>query len=257
MGDRLRVGLALAGGIVRGPVHAGVLATLQRADIPVDCIAGTSFGALAGAMYCAGLDGQTLCTLVRAIRWRRGMRPEWPGLGLFSMDKLEQTLTRILGDLRFEDLTPPLAVVTADLLTGEMVVLRRGRLAPALRASCSLPGLVAPLEYDDCLLVDGAIANNLPVSVVRQMGADYVIAVDVAQAGGRPDNPAAVLLTALGILIRRAGDPLASADCAICPTVPRSGGLFMPDPEPLVELGRQAAEAALPAIREALQRQRG
>jgi NTE family protein len=251
--ERPRVGLALAGGVVRAPIHAGALIVLKEAGIPVDLVAGASFGALAGALYCVGQSVAQMEAMTQDLRWSNALQLHWPRLGLFSMERLERFLIEKLGDLTFADLPTPLAVVSADLVTGEQVVLREGRLAPALRASCSLPGLFEPAALDGRLLVDGAVCNNLPITVARALGADYVIAIDARpRAGHRPRNAVSAFLSSMSAMVRNAADDPNLSDVYICPTVERTGGLSMPKPEPLVALGRAAALEALPKIRAAL-----
>jgi NTE family protein len=243
--------LALGGGGARGLATVGVLGVLEREGVPVDCIAGTSVGALIGAVYAGGIRGDRLLDLARRIGWKDLARPAWPGNGLLSFARLERFLDELLAEPTFDDLELPYAAVTTDLITGQAVIQRRGRVAPAVRASCSIPTLVTPLELDGRLLVDGAIANNLPISVARELGAEVVIAVNlhtppkVATRGGLKIGVAAV-----EHLLLNAGDPPETADVFL--SIPFWGVrsvLRLSDKERLLALGRQAAEAALPAIR--------
>jgi NTE family protein len=142
---RKRVGLALGGGSARGLGHVGVLDILEREGVPIDCIAGASAGSLVGAIYAAGIRGQRLAELARQMRWRNTARPTWPRTGLVSFAPLESYLVNLIGDRTFADLDIPFAAVATDLATGEQVVLREGRVASAVRASCSVPGIVAPI----------------------------------------------------------------------------------------------------------------
>ncbi len=116
-----------------------------------------------------------------------------------------------------------------------------------------MPGLFKPVEHEGQLLVDGAVCNNLPISVVRQMGAEYVIAVDARpRAESRPSNPLSAFLASVSAMARNAADQPNLADVYICPLVEKTGRLGMPRPEPLLEAGRQAVAAALPVIQAAL-----
>ncbi len=134
--------------------------------------------------------------MTQQTRWRHAARLTWPRDGLVSFAPLERTVIRVLGDLTFGDLDIPFAAVTTDMATGEQVVLREGRVAPAVRASCSVPGIVTPIELDGRLLADGGVANNLPISVVRSMGAEVVIAVCLFSAQGKRPKGLPGILTA-------------------------------------------------------------
>ena len=243
--------MALSGGGARGAGHVGVLEVLERERVPIDCIAGTSAGSLVGAAYAAGIRGQRLVEVTQQTRWRQAARLTWPRDGLVSLAPLEGYLTRTLGDLAFADLEIPFAAVTTDMATGEQVVLREGRLAPAVRASCSVPGMVTPVELGGRLLADGGIANNLPISVARGMGAEVVIAVCLFKPRGtRPKGLTGIIIAAMEYLVAHAGDDPTSAD--VCITLPMAGlgGILKPSGvERSMALGRQMAEEAMPAIR--------
>jgi NTE family protein len=249
-----KVGLALGGGGARGMAHVGVIRVLEREGIPIDCIAGTSAGSLVGAAYAAGVRGQPLLELALHLRWRDIARLVWPRQGFVSFAKLETFLVRTAGDLTFAHLGMPYAAVAADLATGEQVVLKEGRVAPAVRASCSVPGIVTPVEVCGRLLIDGGVANNLPISVVRSLGAEVIIAVGLGSPpGGYPSGPFNIGMAALQFLLMRAGDDPATADVYLPIPVWGLGSLVRTSRRHLfVSLGEQAAEKALPAIRAAL-----
>jgi NTE family protein len=252
---RKRLGLALGGGGVRGLAHVGVLSVLEREGIAVDCIAGTSAGSLVGAVYAAGLGADPLLQLALGLRWRHLARPIWSRDGLVSFARLEDYVVEVLGDLDFADLSIPYAAVTADLDTGEAVVLRSGRLAPAVRASCSIPGIVTPVELGGRLLMDGGVVNNLPISVARDLGADVVLAVGLGDpVAGSPRGRGAILLRAFEFLLYRAGDDPATADVFI--PVPFEGFASMVRTSRRhrhIALGRQMAGQALVELRAALE----
>jgi NTE family protein len=252
--SRKRVGLALGGGGARGMAHVGVIRVLEREGIPIDCIAGTSAGSLVGASYAAGIRDQRLLEMALHLRWRDIARLVWPRQGFVSFERMESFLVRTVGDRTFADLEMPYAAIAADLATGEQVVLKEGRLAPAVRASCSVPGLVTPVEVNGRLLVDGGIVNNVPISVVRDLGADVVIAVGLGAPPGRfPRGPLQIAIAALEVLLIRAADDPTTADVHLPIPVWGLGSMVRTSRRHLlISLGVQTAEQALPAIRAAL-----
>jgi NTE family protein len=211
---RPRIGLALSGGGARGGAHIGVLKALRDLGIPIDYVAGTSMGAVIGSLYASGLDEDELESTAREIDWatilveqldrddrsfhrkrddelylvkqRAGFNDgqvELP-LGLIQGQSIDLLLGRLMLPVShvedFDALAVPFRAVAADVVTGEAVVLDHGNIARAVRASLSLPAVFAPVEIDGRLLVDGGIAQNLPVETVRAMGADIVIAIDIS-----------------------------------------------------------------------------
>ena len=213
--DRPKIGLALGGGGARGAAHIGVLRTLEEMGIPVDYIAGTSMGSIVGGLYAMGMSPEDIERTIDEIDWtgifqdgpprkdRRFRRKQddrtflidaKPGVienerkvelvpALIQGQKLELALRKYTlpaTEIRdFDDLRIPFRAVATDVITGEAVILGKGDLATSMRASMAVPAVFAPVEIDDRLLVDGGLAMNLPVSAVRAMGADIVIAIDV------------------------------------------------------------------------------
>lgn len=247
------VGLALGGGVLRGMAHVGVLSALAEAEIPIDYVAGTSVGAIMGAFFCAGVTTAEMEYIASKMGWRDIARPMWPRRGFVSFAPLEEMVRTLLGDIEFKDLEIPFATVATDLETGKPVVLREGSLAPAVRASSSVPGFVTPHRIGPYLLGDGALSNNLPTSVVREMGADLVIGVDIFHPSFvRGWGPLGLGMTALEILINRAGGGVENADILIQPALAGISYLLFSEREKLMRLGREAADAALPVIQAAL-----
>lgn len=247
------VGVALGGGVVRGMAHVGALAALTEAGIPIDCVAGASAGAIMGAFFCAGLSFAEIEYIASKIGWWDVARPVWPREGFVTFAPLEQLLRDLLGNIEFADLEIPFAAVATDLETGKPVTLHDGPLAPAVRASSSVPGVVTPCRIGPLLLGDGALSNNLPVSVVRAMGAEVVIAVDIFQPSFvRRWGPLGRGWTALEILIDRAGGGVEEANFLIQPALAGISYLLFSQWKRLMQLGREAAEVEIPAIRAAL-----
>lgn len=174
-----KVGLALGGGAARGIAHIGVLKVLQHYKVPIDFIAGTSSGSLVGAIYAAGMDLVMIEEISLRTHWGDFFKVALFRPGFISGEAIEEFMAKHIGDLKFSDLKIPFAVVATDLQTGGRVVIREGKVAKAVAASSVFPGFFAPAELEGKFLIDGGIASNVPVDVVREAGAEYVIASDV------------------------------------------------------------------------------
>jgi len=211
--ERPRIGLVLGGGGARGAAHIGVLKELERHHVPVDAIAGTSMGAIVGGLYATGMSVAELEELVSSLDWaaalsddprrkdlsfrRKQDDAQYPinlevglredelllPMGVIQGQKLDLLLRELTIDVAhisdFDDLPIPFRAIASDIEHGEAYVMGQGDLARAIRASMSVPGVLAPARIDDRLLVDGGIVGNLPIDVMRSMGVDIIIAVDV------------------------------------------------------------------------------
>lgn len=174
-----KLGLALSGGVARGIAHIGVLRVFEKHQVPIEAIAATSSGAIIGAAYAAGMETRLIEEIVLRINWGKLLRITFFRPGFIAAEAIEELLVKYLGDLKFSDLKIPLAVIASEIKSGDQVIINEGRVARAAAASSSVPGIFAPIELNHQLLVDGGLANNLPVDVVKAMGANYCIAVDV------------------------------------------------------------------------------
>ncbi|MCS6806433.1 MAG: patatin-like phospholipase family protein [Acidobacteriota bacterium] len=175
-----KIGLALGGGGAKGLAHIGVLKVLEELEIPISYIAGTSVGAFVGGAYACGIPIEEMIRKVRKMRWSDLGKLAVSRLGLRDGSRMEAYIRTHFRATTFEALRIPLAVVAADIMSGAKVVIRHGDLARAIRASTAIPGYFTPVPYEgNQLLVDGGIVDCLPVSVVKSMGAERVIAVDV------------------------------------------------------------------------------
>jgi NTE family protein len=250
---RKTVGLALGAGSVRGFAHIGVLIALREAGIPIDYVAGSSVGSLIGAAIAAGMSIDEILELSNEFRWHRIIRPTWWSQGLGSFAPMETFINRFLDNPRFENLSIPLAVVATDVDRDEMVVITEGAVAPAVRGSCSVAGLVSPTPWEGRRLADGVYVNAVPVSVAREMGADYVVGVDVLKPSLRPNwGFISHLVNAFEIALRHSGGGTTSADCLITPDIGGFTYLRYSQRDELIELGKQAAEEKIPEIRQAV-----
>ncbi len=249
--ERPRVGLALAGGFARGIAHLGVLRVLREAEIPIDCVAGTSVGALIAVGYCAGASLEAMADVGAATsftdfgRWT----PSW--LGLATNQRMEKYLARYTPVKTFEELKTPLAIATTDINAGVSVYYSHGAIAPPLRASCAYPGLFVPIQFEGRTLVDGFLTAPVPVEGTLLLGADVVIAVYL-EAGTveQPRTFTDVLSRAFNIVQRHSDlSWRTQADVVIEPDVKTFvWDDFSKTPE-MVAAGEAAALAALPQIR--------
>ncbi len=179
-----KIGLALSGGGARGLAHIGVLKVFENAGIPISCLAGTSMGGLVAAAYAAGYSPAEMEE--RALRFSHlkefmklvDLTPQ--RRGLLEGQKVRNYIREWLGEhLTFADLHIPTALTAVDLLTGKEFLLSSGPILPAVYATIAMPGVFKPVVEDGRVLVDGGVLDNLPLSPVKRMGADCVIAVDV------------------------------------------------------------------------------
>ena len=175
--QRPRIGVALGGGFARGLAHVGVLHVLEEEGIPVDFVAGTSVGAVLGAMYCSGVSVREMIEVAHLVRFRDFARWTVSRFGFCSNERMVSFLAKLVKCSTFEELKIPLAVTATDFVTGEGVVFRSGSLCEAIRASCAYPGMFLPIQSNGRLLVDGLLAYPVPAQPVREMGAQRVISV--------------------------------------------------------------------------------
>ena len=255
--QRKRLGLALAGGVMRGRAHVGVIQVLEEAGIEVNFLSGVSAGAIVGATYAMGLDAARLAEMASLFSWPRIARPSvlnpfrkgLARLGLLDFQNLEMLLIESIGDVTFAELARPFAVGATDLITGERIVITSGRVAHAVRASSSVPGVVVPARWRGRILCDGFASNNVPIQILRDMGADVVLAVNLMPMARRmPSNLFWAGSTAISALVLQAGDPLDLADILIEPDLAEVDYLF-PNMKDVLARGRAATEAIIPQLK--------
>jgi len=280
---RPRIGLVLSGGGARGAAHIGVLKVLEELKIPVDVVSGTSMGAIVGGLYASGLSVAELENMVRSVEWGPVFTDRPPlqdlsfrrkqdyesylikvavgykdgkfraPLGIIQGQNLNLFLKQLLLPVEtvrdFDKLNIPFRAVAADIETGDAVVLRSGDLATSIRASMSVPGIFAPVEIDGKLLVDGGVANNIPINVARDMGADVLIVVDIGTPLRTRDKIESVVnLTAqlLTIMIQRNSKEqlrtLKGGDILIQPSLGNIGTSDFDRAPEAVAIGKAGAE---------------
>jgi NTE family protein len=250
------LGLALGGGAVLGFSHVGLLMALKAAGLPVDRIAGTSAGAIVAALHAFGVGPDRTRTLLSPLSWRKVSNFSRNSLGLLSNEPLAELIRSELGDVRIEDAPLPLAIVAADIHTGEIVVLREGPLAPAVRASAAIPGIYSPVTLGGRVLVDGGIVDNVPVSPLRDMGAEVVVAATLGETlDFQPVRTLLGVLTNAFLIAVNTATRLnlsGRADVVIEPDLVVHNHWDVSQRDELIEKGREAGRASVPAIRAAL-----
>ena len=267
---RVKIGLALSSGAARGWAHVGVLAVLERENIPVDMIAGTSSGAIIAAFYARWQSATQIKELASTVDRKKVASLTdltLPRTGFFEGRKIKDWLKSLIGDAEFADLQIPFACVATDIQTGEEVVIKEGSVVEALRASFSVPGILSIVKWRGKYLVDGALVNPVPVNVLKDMGADFVIAVNVIPSMSdrihRIDkesvddlsgpNIFSIIMRAFHISSYQAvGTSLNGADVIIKPQVMHIGFGDMHRALECISLGEMAAQASIGEIKEQL-----
>jgi NTE family protein len=171
----MTIGLALSGGGARGIMHLGVIKALQEQGVQLDCIAGTSAGAIAGAFVAYGYTPDEVLNILLKTNFLKYLRPSFNGPGLLHMEKVEKLYQELLPHSSFEKLKIPLTVATTDIEAGETVYFHNGELIKPLMASSCLPGIFEPIRYQKRLLVDGAVLNNLPIEPLIAQKVSFLI----------------------------------------------------------------------------------
>lgn len=250
-----KIGLALGGGAVLGAAHIGVLKALKEKDIPISFVAGTSAGAVVSAFYAFNKDWAEIKDIVLSLNWLNISAMSLSRTALLSNKKLGEHIIEHLGDVTFDQSSIPLAMIATDISNGEKVLIKEGRVADAVMASACIPGLFKPLEVAGKLLVDGGIVENVPITPLKEMGADFIIAVDLNTGclHKKPENIVEVLLNTFDFTIMAATKLLTkSADILIKPDLSSFNRVDADQTADLFEKGYQEATEALKDIHERL-----
>jgi NTE family protein len=253
-----RIGLALSGGTAKSVTHVGVVKALTEAGIPISCVAGTSGGSIVGSMLSSGMPVTTMETVATTMSWRKLVSIRLTRLGFISSERIAEFIRETLGDLTFEDLNLPTAVVATNLVTGDKKVFRSGSLALAVRASCSIPQIYLPVEIEGQYYVDGGLCEYLPVETTLALGADFVIASHLAPVDPsyrRPQNILQLVVQITGLIARK-NFPISErlANFIIHPNVDAYSSFDFDHAEEMIEIGYDTARRALPALRERIAR---
>lgn len=247
-----RIGLALGGGFARGIAHVGVLRVMERARIPIFCIAGVSAGSIVASAFASGSSSDEIEQVARTMRFSDVARWRFSMQGLVGSDPMMQFLRRVLKAFEFERMKIPLAVVASDLTAGAPAVFRdRGDVVMPIRASCSYPGLFQPVRYMDHCLVDGMISMDVPAAPLRRMGATHVISVAIPTPTETvdPQNMLSVVTRCFQIMNARTESQWRRhSNLVITPDVKDVGWNSFENASDVIEAGERAAKAVLPQI---------
>ena len=191
-----KIGLALGGGAVLGAAHIGVLRAIEEFRIPISYVAGTSIGAFISAFFAFNKNWQEIAQIAMHLHWLDVSGISLSQLGLLSNKKLGDHIKEVIGDVNLEQATIPTAMIATDISNGNKIVFKKGNVATAVMASTCIPGIFIPIELNNLLLVDGGIVENVPVITLREMGADFIIGVDLnaKHAHKKPKNIIEVLI---------------------------------------------------------------
>jgi NTE family protein len=251
----LRIGVALGGGFARAIAHVGVLRVLEEAGVQISGIAGISAGAMVAGAYASGTELDEIAATASSMRFSHVARWCVPRIGLAGSRPMQTFLRKLFRSYRFEDMRIPLSVVATDLVTGTPTVFGTGDVIDPVRASCAYPGLIEPVVIGEHLYVDGAIGMEVPTAPVRAMNVNKVIAVRlITRCTRQPANLFQVINRCFLIMNEQSEATWrAGADLVIEPDVSDCTWDGFASAGQLMDIGEEAARAALPIIREWLQ----
>lgn len=250
-----KVGLALSSGAARGLAHIGVIKVLEEENVSIGYIAGSSMGALVGALYAVGITPRVMESLAISLDKRRWVDWKFSGLGAMGGKKVEDLLKLLIREKTFQDLNLSLTVVATDLINGELVEIKEGSLLQAVMASIAVPGIFPPVQHQEKMLVDGGVLCRIPVQQARDLGAEVVLAVDV---GGliqeaHISNFFDVVSQSISIMGREImKDKLVNADVMVCPEISNIGLTQFKKAEACIREGEKAARKVMPVLRSLL-----
>lgn len=244
-----KTGLALGGGAVLGAAHIGVLKAMDELNLKVHFIAGTSIGALVASLYAFGKTWEEIADIAADLAWLEVSGLSLSKMGLLSNKKLADWVRKVLGPVRIEDARIPLALVATDIRNGDEVVLKSGPVDVAVQASTCIPGVYIPVKMGERLLVDGGVAENVPILPLKEMGARPVIAVDLLSRHPKrtPTNIVDILINSFNFTLMRATRyETREADILLEPDL---SGYNLTDMDQIPDLIRTGYGQAKPALK--------
>ncbi|MEO8807603.1 MAG: patatin-like phospholipase family protein [Burkholderiaceae bacterium] len=248
-----RIGLALGGGAARGFAHIGVIQVLEESGIKPDLVVGTSAGSLVAALYASGKSGAELATLADSMDESAFTDWSFPGRGLIRGEALAKYVRDQTGARSIEQMRTPLGIVATDLDSGQPILFQRGDPGVAVRASSAVPAVFQPVKIGTHEYVDGGLVAPVPVRFARQMGAEFVIAVDISAApdGNATGDPMRMLLQTFAIMGRSINNfELRDADVVLRPKLPGVSGADFTTRKKSIQAGREVTLAQLAQLRE-------
>lgn len=251
-----RIGLALGSGGAKGFAHVGVLKALAENGIPVHVVSGSSMGSLVGAFYVTGMQPSFMERLARTLTWRHWVDVTVPRVGLVAGRKVRDLVALLTRNATFAEAQIPFAVVATELVSRRLVTFTSGSIADAVRASISIPGVFVPLVRDDGVFVDGGVMERVPIAAAKQLGASVVIAVDVTATHKRtlPETMLDVVSMSLDAMQEPfMEERIQAADVCIQPDLSDIGSSQFHRAGEAIDIGYQAALAAMPDIQSLLQ----
>ena len=249
---KVKVGIALGGGAAKGFAHIGVIKMLEANGIEPQVVSGTSAGSVVGALYASGMDPFRMQTQAFALDEAKIRDVRLFSGGLVQGQKLQDYVNDLEGKRTIQQLKKPFAAVSTQLENGERTVFVRGNTGQAVRASSSIPGVFEPVVIGKASYVDGGVVSPVPVDAARQLGADFVIAVDISTKapGTKPGSMLGIVNQSISIMGQRLGEQeLARADIVIRPKVNDIGPADFEQKNTAILEGERAALAAMPQIK--------
>lgn len=246
-----KIGLALGSGGAKGFAHVGIIKVLREANISIDMIAGSSMGALIGTFYAAGCDVERLYRMAAVFKRKYYLDFTVPKMGFISGKRVKDMIKMFTYNKKIEELDIPTAVVATDILKGEKVVFTSGPITDAVRASISVPGVFVPEKIDGRLLVDGGVIDRIPVSVVKDLGADIVIAVDVSpiKVNGEVTSIYDVIMQSIEIMQHElVVNRQIASDLMMRPAVEQFSSRAFTNIEDIIRVGEEEAEKHIQKI---------
>jgi NTE family protein len=243
-----RIGLALGGGAVLGAAHIGVLKAFEALQIKIHCIAGTSVGAVVATLYAFGIPLSEIEHFALHVKWHDTSRLHLSKMGLLSNESLGRMVQGWLGNACLQDAAMPLAIVATDIERAEKLVLCNGDIKTAIMASTCVPGVFVPVETGGRILVDGGLLENVPLSPLCSMGADFRIGVDLTarREYPRPHHIFDVMINSIELALSCSTRiQTQAADLLICPDLSVYSFVDTGHVQELIEKGYEAARQAL------------
>lgn len=243
-----KIGLALGGGAALGAAHIGVLKALEEQNIEISYVAGTSIGAFVGAFHAYGKKWNEIEEIASELKWLDISGLSLSQYGLLSNKRLGSLIDECIGEVNFDQSDIPLAMIATDISNGEKMILDKGNLASAVMASTCIPGIFIPIERDEKLLVDGGIVENVPISPLKEMGAEFIIAVDLnaKHSYKKPENIIEVLLNSFHFTLMTSSKlQTQKADLIITPDLSSFNRVDIDQAEDLIKVGYETTKEIL------------